>query len=337
MTEIKLYKRRTKGLKIIGMCLPFVVSGLWFVLKKPVGTANYIIGWISTCFFGLGIPIGLFQTFDKRPQIIISENGICDRTTNQDEVKWEQVIKAYPIDIFGKKIVSIVTDDTFIFKKKPFNYTEKINKKIGAKNFNLHLGQVNINEIELSNFINRVSNENIEERRNLIKSFKTKKTKFSCYYLKKILFYTISSITILKLTLSSVIVFWIVIGLMGISAIVARFQPENMTLRKYAFIGVLLGFINFFLLFTTVEIYENITEKLVIRIEEFYKQNSTLPTDIILIEKDLELNFIELYFFNQINYRSFDNYYEFETRLIFRRRKTYYTNISEYKLLAPRI
>lgn len=329
MTEIKLYKRITKGLKIIGMCIPFVVIGLWFILQNKVGTVNYIIGWICTCFFGLGIPIGLFQTFDKRPQIIMSKNGIWDRTTNEDEVKWEQIIKAYPIDIFGQKFISIVTDDTFIFKKNTFKWAEKINTIVGAQNLNLHLGQINIDEIELSNFINRVCKENIEERSKLIKSFKIKEINFAGYDLKKLFFYTISSITIFKLTLSSFIAFWIVIGLMGISAIVARFQPENLTVRKYAFVGVLLGLINLFLLFSTVEFYENLTEKLAMGIEDFHKQNSNLPTDIKLIKKDLELNFIELYFSNQIDYRSFDNYYEFKTKVILGRRRIYYKKISE--------
>lgn len=114
MTEIKLYKCVTKGLKIIGVCIPFVIMGLWLILQNTVGTVNYIMGWISICFFGLGVPIGLFQAFDKRPQIIISKNGVWDRTTKEAQVKWEQIIKAYPIDIFGQKFISIVTDDTFI-------------------------------------------------------------------------------------------------------------------------------------------------------------------------------------------------------------------------------
>lgn len=94
------------------MSMPFVAIGLWMITQEPIGMAPYIMGWVCVCFFGLGIPVGLFHTFDRRPQIIISENGIWDRTTNQDEVKWEQIIEAYPLDIFEQKFISIVTDDT---------------------------------------------------------------------------------------------------------------------------------------------------------------------------------------------------------------------------------
>lgn len=172
MTEIKLYKTTTKGLKIIGMSLPFVTLGLWMIIQEPAGTTLYIMSWVCTCFFGLGIPVGLFQTFDKRPQIIITEKSIWDRTTNQDEVKWEQIIEAYPIDIHGQKFISLVTDDTFVFKKEPYKWAARINKGIGAQNLNLHLGQIHIDEIELTNLINQLSQQSIDERRKTIKTYK---------------------------------------------------------------------------------------------------------------------------------------------------------------------
>ena len=132
------------------------------ITDNPYGITEYYMGWFCMCFFGLGIPVGLFQTFDRRPQIIINENGIWDRTTNQDEVKWEQIIEAHLLDIFEQKFISLVTDDTYVFKKNPYKWAEKINKEIGTQNLNLHLGQINIDELELTNFINRPSKQKID-------------------------------------------------------------------------------------------------------------------------------------------------------------------------------
>jgi hypothetical protein len=335
MTEIRLYKTTTKGLKIIGMCLPFVAIGLWFITQEPIGTTNYIMGWVGTCFFGLGIPIGLFQTFDRRPQIIISENGIWDRTSKQDEVKWEQIVEAYPLDIFEQKFVSIKTDSTFIFKKKPYKWAEKINKKIGAQNLNLHLGQINIDEIELTNFINRLRKESIEERRKLIKTLKIKSSDFSVSIIKKMLVYVLMSVTLLILTLSNFVAFWIIMGLMGVSAVIARWRPDNLTLRKYAGIATWLGLVNMLLCFGTIKIYDNITEdvteQLAIEIEEFQKQNTTFPSEIKTITNNLELNFLERYFANQIDYKKTDNDYELEADMLFGKRRIYEKNNSEWK------
>lgn len=335
MTEIKLYKTTTKGLKIIGMCLPFVVIGLWMITEEPIGSTPYIMGWFITCFFGLGIPVGLFQTFDKRPQIIITNSGIWDRTTNQDEVKWEQIIEAYPLDIHGQKFISLVTDNTFVFKKKPYKWAAKINEFVGAQNLNLHLGQINIDELELTNFIKQLSQQSIDERKKTIKTFKVKRTNFSVTDLQKILIYIFISLTILILTLSSFVVFWIVMGIMGVSALTARWRPDNEIIRKYAGIGTWLGLVNMVLLFGTMKVYDNVTEevgeKLAIEIEEFHRLNSTYPTDIKTIWQNTELNFLERLFANQIEYKSDDNDYKLEATMIFGKLRKYDKNNSVWR------
>lgn len=335
MTEIKLYKTTTKGLKIIGMCLPLVALGIWMIMDNPYGSTEYIIGWFSTCFFGLGFPIGLFQTFDKRPQILITEKGIWDRTTNQNEVKWEQIIEAYPLDIHGQKFISLVTDDTFVFKKKPYKWTEKINEFVGAQNLNLHLGQINIDEIEFTHFINQLSQQSIDERRNTIKTFKVKENNFATSDLQKIIIYVFISIIILILSLSSFVTFWIVMGIMGVSALTARWKPENPIIRKYAGIVTWLGLVNMVLLLGTIKVYDNVTEdvgrKLAIEIKEFQNQNTTFPTEINSIKTNLELNIIERFFINQINYKTLDNDYELEATMLFGKRRKFDKNNGEWR------
>jgi hypothetical protein len=138
------------------------------ITKEPVGTTNYIMGWLCTCFFGLGIPVGLFQTFDRRPQIIINENGIWDRTTNQDEIKWEQIKGAYPLDIYRQKFVSLVTDDTFKMKKKLYKWAAKLNEDIGAQKVNLLVSQLKIDENRMSEFINEMTSSDKTRRQEII-------------------------------------------------------------------------------------------------------------------------------------------------------------------------
>jgi hypothetical protein len=335
MTEIKLYKTTTKGLKIIGMCLPFMAIGLWMILDNPNGTTEYILGWVGTCFFGLGVPIGLFQTFDNRPQIIISENGIWDRRNNQNEVKWEQIIEAYPLDIYEQKFLSLVTDDTFVLKKKPYKWAKKINEAIGAQNLNLHLEQINIDEIELTNLINRLSKESIEERRKLIKSFRDKRNNFSVSDLPKILVYSLISILLLLLSLSSFTAFMTIMIVMGISALTARWRPDNLTIRKYAGIATWLALVNMVLCLGSIKVYDTITEdvgkQLAFKIEEFKYQNSTFPTKIKSITNKLELNFFERYFADKIEYRTIENNYVLEADMLFGKRRKYDKNICVWK------
>ncbi|MVN23502.1 STM3941 family protein [Mucilaginibacter arboris] len=171
MTEIKLYKRPLKGLKIIALTIPFIVIGIWMINKEPIGTSDYTMGWLCTCFFALGIPVGLFQTFDRRPQIIITENGIWDRTTKQDEIRWEQIKGAYPLDIYKQKFVSLVVDDTFVLKKNLYKWAAKINEAIGAQKVNLLISQLKIDEHVMTEFIIEIIAIEKENRQNIIKKY----------------------------------------------------------------------------------------------------------------------------------------------------------------------
>ena len=103
MPELKLYKTASKGLKIIALSLPICAIAVWSLLNGATETTDYIMEWFGASFFGLATLVGIFHSVDRRPQIIINENGIWDRTTNQDEIKWEQIKDSYPLDIFNQK------------------------------------------------------------------------------------------------------------------------------------------------------------------------------------------------------------------------------------------
>ncbi len=229
----------------------------------------------------------------------------------------------------------MVTDDTFVFKKKPYKWASKINEFVGAQNLNLHLGQINIDEIELTNFINQLTQETKEKRRKSINNFKIKGTKLSASDLKKIFIYVFISITLLILSISGYVAFGIIMGVTGISAITARWQPDNFNIRKYAGVGTWLGVVNLVLLFGTIKVYDNITEevgeKLAIEIEEFQRLNSTYPTDIKSISRNTEFNFLERLFANQIDYKSDNNDYELEATMIFGKLRQYDKNNSEWR------
>lgn len=171
MTEVKLYKKPLKGLKIFALSIPFIAIGFFAISKEVVGTTNYIMGWLCICFFGLGIPIGLFQTFDRRPQIIITENGIWDRTTKQDEFKWEQIERAYPLNIHQQKFVSLKLDKSFVIKKKLYKWAGKLNKAVGAQEINLHISQLKIDENKMADFINEMKKAKRENRDEIIKKY----------------------------------------------------------------------------------------------------------------------------------------------------------------------
>lgn len=338
MTEIKLYKTSTKGLKLMGMAIPFVLIGIWMITKEPFGTFDYFMGWICTCFFGLGIPIGLYQTFDKQPQIIINENGLWDRTTRQDEIKWEQVIEAYPLDIFSQKFISIVADKTFVFKKKPNKWAAKINKKVGAQQLNLHLGQINIDVDKLTELINDLSKAKKEERKILIQSFKVNKIGYSQTRLLKILLYISISIALLLFSLTGLTALMIIMILMGLSAITPRWywgSNNNSKIRKYAGIITWFGLINMVLCLVTIKSYEYVSDKVGYKtsteLENYKKKYSDYPSDLNELNKNIELNIFEKYIMSKIEYKSTTTDYKLTMINLFNKKRLYNRQLEEWK------
>lgn len=148
--DIKLYKSPWKAIKLILLCSIFVVGGVFLLNSSD---APRWAGWMSILFFGLGYPVGLFHLFDRRPQIIINEIGIFDRMAYRDFINWEVITGAYPMDIHNQKFICLIVDENYEPKIKKKEYIKKFNKDIGAQELNIALGQVQIDEIKLTQFI----------------------------------------------------------------------------------------------------------------------------------------------------------------------------------------
>ena len=171
MSEIKLYKKPQKAIKILLIAICAVAIGLFIITQEPDGSFIYFVGWFNILFFGLGIAIGIFHMFDRRPQIIISEDGIWDRTIKQERINWQQIKHAYPVNINTQKFVSLELDETFKAKKKPYKWASKINQFVGAQDVNLQVSQLNIDEVTLANFINEITQTEHENRRTVIQKY----------------------------------------------------------------------------------------------------------------------------------------------------------------------
>jgi len=153
MTEIKLYKSPWRAIKLMLLCSIFVAIG---ILGITIGDMPAWAAWLNIGFFGLGYPVGLFSLFDRRPQIIINETGIFDRTTHKDFINWEIIKDAYLIDIYKQKFICLVVDDEFKpskTKSKLYKQTAKFSEAIGAQELNIALGQIKINPEKLTEFI----------------------------------------------------------------------------------------------------------------------------------------------------------------------------------------
>ncbi len=337
MTEIKLYKSSWKGIRLIALTLPFVIIGLFMISDEPNGTFNFYMGWLAIAFFGLGIPVGIFTLLDKRAQIIINEFGIFDKTLKQGIIKWEQIIEAYPFDNNYQKYISIAVDETFIFKKKQYKWARKLNELVGAQRINLNLGLIKINEIELSDLINKLINSEKNERQNLIGSFSSKQKLLLNENYQNFLLYFLILVILVTLSLSSFIAFMSIIVLMGISAFITKWYRgtnNKSTLYKYARIVTFLGFINMVAILLMFKIYNststNIGVKITSEIETYKIKVGKYPKEINSIREKLNLNFFQNYIAKKIEYKIEGVEYKLELESLNHKQKEFDKELKEW-------
>lgn len=169
MTEYKIYKSPWKAIKLLAGCSLFVAAGIFILSSEE---ANPTIAWLIIIFFGLGIPIGLFQLLDRRPQIIINEIGIFDRTTHKDFINWEIIRDAYIVKVHQEPFICLVVPEEF----EPSTHKSRLNKKmaglskaIGFQELNISLGNVNVNAERMAEFILMMRSADRVNRQSLIK------------------------------------------------------------------------------------------------------------------------------------------------------------------------
>jgi hypothetical protein len=151
------------------LCSIFVVGGYFILMGTDIPKW---IGWFNVCFFGLGYPIGLFHLFDRRPQIIINELGIFDRTTYQKFINWEVIWGAYPLTISGEKFICLEVDPNYEpsrEKGKAAKTVSALNKEIGAQELNISLGQVSVDQKKLLEVILAIIKSRPEDRTEMLK------------------------------------------------------------------------------------------------------------------------------------------------------------------------
>jgi hypothetical protein len=153
MTEYKLYKSPWKAIKLLAVCSLFVAAG-FFILSA--GKASPVMAWLTIGFFGLGIPIGLFQLLDRRPQNIVNEVGIFDRTAHHNFINWEIIRDAYIVKVQQETFICLVVPEEFepSSHKSPFKKRMAgLSKAIGFQELNISLGNVHVDAERMAEFI----------------------------------------------------------------------------------------------------------------------------------------------------------------------------------------
>jgi hypothetical protein len=173
MVELKFYKSPWKAIKLMLLCSPFVVLSLYDIIGHSINMPP-ALSWVGLCFFGLGIPLGLYNLFDRRPEIIINGEGIFDRQTIKNFLDWDFIENVYVKDMR----VSALSKQKFLCVIFPPGSEPPIKRRklFGRVNKNMGYGDISISISPLkkydwqkiTNFINTMAHADAAARQNLL-------------------------------------------------------------------------------------------------------------------------------------------------------------------------
>ena len=169
MTEFRLYKSRWKALRLMLGCAVFVAIGI-FLLGKP-DTPQWG-AWSCIGFFGLGLPMGAFQLLDRRPQIIVNEFGVFDRTTHHEFINWEIIQDVYLVELHRQRFICLVVDEAFEPSRRKGKFQQgmaKLGKEIGFQELNISLGSVDVDAMRFAEFLLAMRGAKPPEREVLVR------------------------------------------------------------------------------------------------------------------------------------------------------------------------
>ena len=168
--EYRLYKSRRKALVLLLGCALFVAPPVVMSLKKPL--PGHL--WLGVGFFGLGMLLGLRSLLDKKPQIILDEDGVWDRSLRRDRIPWEMIEDAYPVSIVGQKFISLVMERRATAELKAASLAARANSALGIEPLNLNIGQIRVDADRLCAAVKLLAHLPREERATLLMVLKEK-------------------------------------------------------------------------------------------------------------------------------------------------------------------
>ena len=140
---------------------------LWAQVNASIG---FVFLFITP--FGLGYPIGLFHLLDRRPQIIMNEIGVFDRTSYKDVINWDVIKSAYSIDLMmGLTFVVLKVDEKYLpsIKKRKFALSLTNWVDFGPEQLSISVAQIAIDEVKLVEFILAMTKLRPEDRKEKLK------------------------------------------------------------------------------------------------------------------------------------------------------------------------
>gem|GEM_PF-88308 len=160
--EIPLSKR--KIIVALFISLLFEALGLWLVIARPSSSNPIlgnpiliaVVGLAAIVFFGMGIIVLLRKLKDKRPGLIISNEGILDNASGvaAGVIPWSDIQEIKLAHVMSQKFLMLIVKDPQQYIQRETNAIKRKGMELNYKNYGSPISisaaalKINFNELQ---------------------------------------------------------------------------------------------------------------------------------------------------------------------------------------------
>ncbi|RSK31759.1 STM3941 family protein [Hymenobacter metallilatus] len=132
--------------------LVFVAMGVFMIVTE----GKWGLGLVSIAFFGMCAVVGVWQFFDTRPRLQLSDAGILDRTLGVGLIPWTDIANAYVRGINHEYFIclQLYNEEAYVRRLPPLKRRlASANAALGFTMLSVNLSGVNLNPEQLLEYI----------------------------------------------------------------------------------------------------------------------------------------------------------------------------------------
>ena len=165
--KVVIYKSRSKAILFILVSLLLAIAGKRF-LHHP---DYYVVGWSFIILSVLCLIFGIGTYFDRKPYIILTENGITEMSDIREEIEWDAILRADEFYYRGQYFIRLLIDRDYkpaTVRPTWFWRFDKLYEKNGIKAIFIRIGFYEVSAMKLTGFIKKMIRANAEKREELL-------------------------------------------------------------------------------------------------------------------------------------------------------------------------
>lgn len=170
--KVVIYQSRKKAITITCLSPVFALIG-WLFLQY---TENTTAGWCFIILSGFCLIYGIGMWADRKPYLILNENGITDLSVIREEIEWEAIRQVGDFYFRGQFFVCLLTDRDYkpdLIRPTWFYRLDRLYAVHNLKALYIRPGILEVNSARLIRMINNMRKADLSARRKLLqKPFK---------------------------------------------------------------------------------------------------------------------------------------------------------------------